>query len=294
MKISVLGCGRWGSFIAWYCNHIGHDVTLWGRKGSSHLTELEKTRGNTYVTLDEKIVLTDALQKAVDAPFLIISVSSQSLRSFCTQLDAYDLSGKTLLLCMKGLEEESGKRLTQIVEEIIRSPLQLAVWVGPGHVQELIVGIPNCMVIDSHYEDTKHTLINALSSNLIRFYFGEDLIGTEIGAAAKNVIGIAAGMLDGLHLTSLKGALMSRGTREISRLIAKMGGDELTAYGLCHLGDYEATLFSAHSHNRQYGEAFVQGLPFDSLAEGVSTTKALCLLGKQYDVDMPICRTVYS
>ena len=101
-------------------------------------------------------------------------------------------------------------------------------------------------------------------------------------------------MLDGLNLSSLKGALMSRGTREISRLIKAMGGNELSAYGLCHLGDYEATLFSKYSHNRRFGEMLVNGEKFDKLAEGVDTTKALVYLGQKYNVDLPICQTVYN
>ncbi len=293
MKISVLGCGRWGSFIAWYCHHIGHDTTLWGRQGSKHLKELIETRKNAYAEFSSEITLTDDLAASLESPVLIISVSAQALRTLCKQLNTFDLNGKTIVLCMKGLEENTGKRLTQIVEETIDSDIRTAVWVGPGHVQEFVAGVPNCMVIDSSDKETKQMVVDLLSGHLIRFYFGEDLIGTEIGAAAKNVIGLAAGMLDGVHLTSLKGALMSRGTREIARLIQKMGGNELTAYGLCHLGDYEATLFSPHSHNRMYGEAFVQNRPFDSLAEGVSTTKALCLLGKEYGVDLPITTTVY-
>ena len=108
------------------------------------------------------------------------------------------------------------------------------------------------------------------------------------------MIGIAAGMLDGAGYSSLKGALMARGAREIARLIRAMGGNELSAYGLCHLGDYEATLFSSHSHNRRFGESFIKGEPFDQLAEGASTVKALVRLGKEYGVDLPICRTVYG
>ena len=148
------------------------------------------------------------------------------------------------------------------------------------------------MVIDSSDDELKHFLIDEFSSDLIRFYVGKDLIGSEVGAAAKNTIGIAAGMLDGLNLSSLKGALMSRGTREIARLIAAMGGNELSAYGLCHLGDYEATLFSQYSHNRRFGEMLVKGEKFDKLAEGVDTTRALVLLGEKYDVDLPICKGV--
>jgi glycerol-3-phosphate dehydrogenase (NAD(P)+) len=101
-------------------------------------------------------------------------------------------------------------------------------------------------------------------------------------------------MLDGLNLSTLKGALMSRGTREVARLIKAMGGNELSAYGLCHLGDYEATVFSKYSHNRQFGESFIKGEPFSDLAEGYYTVKAMLKLGSQYGVDLPICKGVYD
>jgi glycerol-3-phosphate dehydrogenase (NAD(P)+) len=194
---------------------------------------------------------------------------------------------------MKGIEATTGKRLTEVAEEYLDSSVKVAVWVGPGHVQEFYAGIPNCMVIDSEDEEIKVRLVREFSGELIRFYYGTDLIGSEIGAASKNVVGIAAGMLDGYGLTTLKGALMSRGTREIARLISAMGGSELSAYGLCHLGDYEATVFSKFSHNRAFGEAFVTGQPYTALAEGYATVKALVLLGQTYGVDLPICRAVY-
>lgn len=150
------------------------------------------------------------------------------------------------------------------------------------------------MVIDSDDVETKQRLVQAFSSDLIRFYYGTDLIGNEVGAAAKNVVGIAAGMLDGEGLSSLKGALMSRGTREVARLIRAMGGSELSAYGLCHLGDYEATVFSPYSHNRQFGESFVHGEEYQALAEGYYTVRAMCQLGEKYGVELPICRAVYD
>jgi glycerol-3-phosphate dehydrogenase (NAD(P)+) len=135
------------------------------------------------------------------------------------------------------------------------------------------------MVIDGYDREYVKTLVDALKSPLIRFYYGDDIIGSEIGAAAKNVIGIAAGVLDGVGLPSLKGPLMARGAREVARLISAMGGNELSAYGLCHLGDYETTLFSPHSNNRRFGELLATGKIFDKLAEGVYTAKALKLLG---------------
>jgi glycerol-3-phosphate dehydrogenase (NAD(P)+) len=150
------------------------------------------------------------------------------------------------------------------------------------------------MVIDTYDEHTKALLVEGLSSDLIRFYYGQDLLGNEIGAAAKNVIGIAAGMLDGLNLSTLKGALASRGTHEISRLIDAMGGNPFSAYGLCHLGDYGATVFSPFSNNRRFGEAFVRKEPYDALAEGVHTVRALMGLSEQYHVELPICAAVHE
>ncbi len=292
MNLSVIGCGRWGSFLAWYLHLLNHRVTLFGRQGSEKLAVLQAQHSNGLITLDDSIRLTSDLQEAVDtAEILVLSIGAQSLRSLMQQLSKLPLSGKTIVLCMKGIEADTGKRLTQIVEEYAPG-VPVAIWVGPGHVQNFTQGIPNCMVIDSDRMETKEYLVKAFAGDLIRFYYGTDLLGNEVGAAAKNVIGIAAGMLDGLNKTALKGALMSRGTREIARLIRAMGGNELTAYGLSHLGDYEATVFSPYSHNRRFGEAYVRGENYGELAEGVATTTALLKLGEQYNTELPICKAV--
>lgn len=294
MDISVIGCGRWGSFISWYLDRIGNRVTLYGRNGSARMQQFVDKRTNGLVTLSERIRLTSDLKKASEADILVISIGSQSLRGLMEELTQYDITGKTFVLCMKGLEISSGKRLSEVVYEFVDETNKVAVWLGPGHVQEFVKEIPNCMVIDSADDAVKDTLITGFSSELIRFYYGSDLIGNEIGAAAKNVIGIAAGMLDGLNLTSLKGALMSRATREIARLIQVLGGNELSAYGLCHLGDYEATVFSQFSHNRKFGEAFVKGEKYTELAEGYYTVNALIQIANQKNVELPICNSVYQ
>ena len=294
MKISVIGCGRWGSFLAWYLNRCGHEVLLYGRAGSANMARLRETRQNDLLSLDGKIELTSDLSETVEfGEILVISISSQSLRNLMAGLSSLGLEGKTLVLCMKGIESGTGLRLTEIVAEYAPG-VKTAIWVGPGHVQDFLQGIPNCMVIDSLWEDVKKELVEAFASDLIRFYYGNDLIGNEIGAASKNVIGIAAGVLDGLNMTALKGALMSRGTREIARLIVAMGGSELSAYGLAHLGDYQATVFSPYSHNRMFGELRVKGEPYEKLAEGVPTTTALLKLGEKYEVDLPICQAIDS
>jgi glycerol-3-phosphate dehydrogenase (NAD(P)+) len=269
---------------------------LWGRKGSKHLQALQETRQNEYLTLPETVELTDDLAAAVAfADILIISISAQKLREFCRQLKALpQLDAKKFVLCMKGLEISTGKRLTTVVAEELGTDKQVAVWVGPGHVQDFVREIPNCMVIAAKEMQLTRELVNAFASPLIRFYYGEDLLGTEIGAAAKNVMGLAAGMLDGLGYSSLKGALMARGTKELSRLIEKMGGDRMTVYGLSHLGDYEATLFSPFSNNRRFGEEFVKGETFGKLAEGVYTVEALMDIAREYHLELPICALVYA
>ena len=294
MKATVIGCGRWGSFIAWYLRKIGHEVTLYGREGSKHIEQFRQTRSNGLVTLEADVRVTTDLREALQSELICISIRSQNLPELMARIAAQGVSGKTFALCMKGIEVTTLRRLSEIAEEAVGGSNDVAVWLGPGHVQEFLAGVPNCMVIDSSSEAVKERLISQLSGGLIRFYYGTDLIGNEVGAAAKNVIGIAAGMLDGKGLSSLKGSLMARGAREIARLIRAMGGNELSAYGLCHLGDYEATLFSSHSHNRQFGESYIKGEPYGSLAEGVPTVRALVELGARYGVELPICNTIYA
>ncbi|WP_296815161.1 NAD(P)H-dependent glycerol-3-phosphate dehydrogenase [uncultured Megasphaera sp.] len=296
MNITVLGCGRWGSFHAWYADHIGHDVTLWGRPGSKNLSRLKETRQNDYLTLPSTINLTDDLKGALSgADICIISISAQQLRPFTKDIrSAGYAKNLPFVLAMKGLEAGSGKRLTTVMAEEFGETVRSAVWVGPGHVQDFISGMPNCMVIASADDELTHFLVDTFTSPLIRFYYGQDLLGIEIGAAAKNVVGIAAGMLDGAHMTALKGALMARGAHELSVLVAAMGGQAMTVYGLSHLGDYEATLFSPHSNNRRFGQDFIEGNAFSKLAEGVSTTEALLDLSERYGVELPITSAVHS
>ncbi len=296
MNVSVLGCGRWGSFIGWYLSSFGHNVIQWGEEGRKSFEVLKDYGKNEYVKLNSNIELTSDLSLAVSkSEIIVISISAQCLRDFLkSKLCKYKLDEKVVCLCMKGLEAETGKRLTEVAIECGIKSDNLAVWVGPGHIQSFLAGQPNCMVIDSSNPNVVKLLADGFRSELIRFYYGDDIIGSEVGAAAKNVIGIAAGMLDGGDYETLKGPLMARGAREISRLIKAMGGKELTAYGLCHLGDYETTLFSKYSNNRKFGEDFVKGNGFEKLAEGVSTTKALKLLGEKYQVDLPIVNAVYS
>ena len=224
MKITVIGCGRWGSLITWYLDRIGHEVTLYGRPDSKNMNRFLHTRSNDLLTLPDSVGLSTSPESMRASEVIVISINAQGLRAlFERDLTPLLLKNKIFVLCMKGVEAETGKRLSEIVMDMTDKSNRVAVWLGPGHVQEFYAGIPNCMVIDSEDETVKARLVDEFSSDLIRFYYGRDLIGNEIGGASKNVVGIAAGFLDGLGLSSLKGALMSRGTREIARLIEAMG-----------------------------------------------------------------------
>ncbi len=295
MKISVLGCGRWGSFLAWYTHTLGHETLLYGRAESPRFQRLRATRANDYLQLPSDVELCDDIRQALGfADMVIASVGAQSFRALCREMRRNTARNDIVYtLCMKGMEQDTGKRLTQVfAEEMGSAPV--CVWVGPGHVEDFLRGVPNCMVIDSANKAVKRDAVDALSGSLIRFYYGEDLIGNEIGAATKNIIGLAAGLLDGLELTSLKGALMARAPREIARLTAALGGDPQTPYGLSHLGDYEATLFSHFSHNRAFGENFTHKKPYDKLAEGVYTLKAVMRIAEERALDLPICAALHQ
>ncbi len=293
MKVSVLGCGRWGSFLAWYQSKIGNDVISFGLENEYSYKILKETRANEYVTYGDDILISCDLDQAIaHADVIIISISSQGLRGFIKEILKRDIANKKIVLCMKGIEESSGKRLSEVCIESGIDKQNLAVWVGPGHIQEFVKGVPNCMVIDSYNSELTKFLADSFRSDLIRFYYGNDIVGTEVGAATKNVMGIVAGLLDGLGYATLKGALMARGAKEVSQLIVALGGKASSAYGLCHLGDYETTLFSQHSHNRAWGEQFALGKKFDKLAEGVATARAVAKLAEKLKVEMPITQAV--
>lgn len=294
MKVSVIGCGRWGSLIAWYLDHIGHSVTLYGEAISPHTQRFLKERRNDLLEMPLSVDITTDITKAFQNKIIVISISSQNLDDLTKEIASHNVKDKVFVLCMKGIEISTGRRLSQIAEENLDSSNSVAVWLGPGHVEEFYKGNPSCMVIDSRSEALKKLLVDEFSSDLIRFYYGNDIIGNELGAALKNVVGIAAGLLDGMELTTLKGALMARGAYEVGKFIKVLGGDEFSAYGLCHLGDYEATLFSPHSHNRMFGEAWAKGEKYEQLAEGYYTVKAVKKIADERGIEMPICDAVYK
>ncbi len=287
MNISVLGCGRWGSFIAYYLSK-NNNVTLWGRKEGKSFCLLKEKRKNEYLSLPENILLTDDLELALKSEIVVVSILTQELDSFLKLVVRYPHDKQKFVFCMKGVESDTGRTLTQIAIANGLPKENLALWVGPGHVQNFLQGISNCMLISAYDKELTENLVKLFSTDLIRFYYEDDVLGTEIGSATKNVVGIMSGILDGLNWGCLKGALMTRATYEVSQLITAMGGNFQTVYGLSHLGDYEATLFSPFSRNRMYGEYIVNGQHYNKSAEGVGNTKGIAKLAREYNIDMPL------
>ena len=169
MKVTVIGCGRWGSLITWYLDKIGHQVSLYGRASSPHMQRFLAERKNDLLEFPESVRLCTDLECAQGAEVIVISVPSQALQGLMDQLKPLHLKDKTFVLCMKGIEIETGRRLSEVARDNLDPSCAVAVWLGPGHVQEFYAGIPNCMVIDSEDEAVKHRLVNEFSSQLIRF-----------------------------------------------------------------------------------------------------------------------------
>lgn len=301
---------------------------MWGRSGDPIYENLSITRKNDFWQLPEDVLLISDLDKALGhSDYIFVIISAQGMRSFSKEIaktlqnvfEKYideNPSGvpncKTFVLCMKGIDEQTNQTLTQTLRDAITDELssvnehlsKICVWVGPGHIQEFLEGQPGVMLVDGEDKEIVQRIATEFRSDTMKLYVGDDLIGAEIGAAAKNVLGIAAGILDGSGMPSLKGALMARGVYEVSKLVQAMGGKQLTAYGLSHLGDFEATLFSHNSHNRRFGEELIKLITENNwhgpnyyrgyLAEGVATSIALQNLAKKYSVSMPICDMVYK
>ena len=295
-QISVIGCGRWGTFLGWYvANYCDVDtVLLYGMESSRTYNELREKRQNEYLSLSDNMLLTSEIAEALANEFIIVSISCQNLRDLAKQINNYNVEGKTFLLAMKGLEEPSAEILADVFLSEIKQKIHVATLGGPGHVEDYIRKVPSAAVIDSYEPATMDYVINIMQSDLIRFYYGTDIIGNQVGAALKNVIGLAAGILDGLGWHGLKGALMARAPIEVGRLIQYKGGNPASVYGLAHLGDYEATLFSRNSHNRMFGEMFAKGERYGKLAEGVATLRAVKVLADKAGIDMPICQALYK
>ena len=197
------------------------------------------------------------------------------------------------------MEESTLKTLSELLEDILPEA-DVAVLSGPSHAEEVSKHIPTTVVVGAKTKETARFIQDVFMSEVFRVYISPDILGIELGAALKNVIALAAGVVDGLGLgDNTKAALLTRGMAEITRLGVEMGGNMETFAGLSGIGDLFVTCSSTHSRNRNAGFYIGQGMTMDEamkkveqVVEGVNSSKAALALGKKYNVEMPIVEQV--
>ena len=301
-SIAVLGAGSWGTTLAVHLAGMDHEVSLWDID-PVHLTRLDTERENrkylSGIALPRSIKVRPQLEGALaGAEVTLFVVPSHGMRTCAERVAA--TGTRSLWVCAaKGLELGSLKRMTEVLAETLGDP-DPALLVGPSHAEEVSRGIPTSLVAAARSEDRARRVQGLCSSGRLRVYTNRDVPGCEYGAALKNVIALAAGICDGLgYGDNTKGALLTRGLAEITRLGVALGGSRETFYGLTGMGDLITTAISRHSRNRTVGERLGRGETVDQVlgdmvmvAEGVNTAKAALELGRAQGVEIPIIEQV--
>lgn len=307
-KIAVLGAGSWGTALAMVLDENGHDVRLWGNN-VEQMSEINNDHCNARylpeIQLSKSIKGFTDLKLAVEAVDVVLFVvPTKAMRSVAHQVASVLTSPAVIAHASKGLEQETHKRISEVLEEEISEELRKAVVVlsGPSHAEE--VAVKDITTITSASTNLAGAeLIQSLFMNrYFRVYTNEDIIGVEMGAALKNIIAVGAGALHGLgYGDNAKAALMTRGLAEISRLGVAFGAQPLTFIGLSGVGDLIVTCTSVHSRNWRAGDLLGKGHNLQEvldnmgmIVEGVSTTKAAYELAKQKNIEMPITEAIYD
>lgn len=302
VSIGIIGAGTWGTALAFMLNKNGHQVTIW----SAIPDEIERMRETGChknlpgIVLSKEFVLTADLETAVKGKeILILAVPSVFVRSTAARMKPYLNKGQIVINVSKGIEENTLKTMSQIIEEELPDA-ESAVLSGPSHAEEVSRSIPTTCVAGAHKRAVAEEIQSVFMSPVFRVYTSPDMLGIEVGAALKNVIALAAGAADGLgYGDNTKAALITRGIAEITRLGTKMGGKEQTFFGLSGIGDLIVTCASMHSRNRRAGILIGQGYTMDEamrevqmVVEGVYSAKAARALAEKYHTEMPIVEQV--
>ena len=307
-KVAVLGPGSWGTALAQVLAENGHEVRLWG----NHEAQIDEI--NTYHTnrhylpdlkIPESIKGEKNLKNAVkDADAVLFVVPTKAIRSVAQEFAQVVENKPVIIHASKGLEQDTHKRISEVlIEEIPEEHRQgVVVLSGPSHAEE--VAVHDITTISAACKDEElATYVQKLFMNdYLRIYTNPDVIGVEMGAALKNIIALGAGALHGLSYgDDAKAAIMTRGLAEISRLGVAMGANPLTFIGLSGVGDLIVTCTSVHSRNWRAGNLLGKGHKLDEvlenmgmIVEGVSTTKAAKELSDSMNVSMPITETIYD
>ena len=297
--VSVLGAGAWGTALANVAARAGHQVRLWGRDDAAMAT-LAHTRENPHlpgVILEAGVTPLGDLGQAASADLLLAVVPAQATRDLAQRLQGPVSPGKPIVLCSKGIERDTGLFMSEVLAQTLpENPA--AVLSGPSFAADVSRGLPTAVTLAAQDEALAKAIAGALSAPSFRLYHSSDVIGAEIGGAAKNVLAIACGIAAGRGLGASAGAaLVARGFAELSRFGRSYGARPDTLMGLSGLGDLVLTCGSTQSRNFSFGHAIGRGAPPEKamqgkLAEGAFTAGVLAKLAKARGVDMPIAQSV--
>jgi glycerol-3-phosphate dehydrogenase (NAD(P)+) len=309
-RFTIVGDGAMATVCALLLEGQGYPVTVWS-PFPDHIAALAQTRENKQYLpgyrLPEGISFTDRVDQALDGANLVVSaVPTQYIRPVWQQLAPAIGDGAAVVSVAKGVEEHTLLRPTQIIAEVLGESGQstnhpLAAISGPSVASELARCLPATVCVASADPHLAQRVQRAFTTDWFRVYTNDDLFGVELAGATKNVIALAAGILDGLQAgNNAKSALLSRGLAEITRLGLAMGAKQQTFFGLAGVGDLATTCFSPTGRNRTCGEQLGRGRKRDEIleeipgvVEGVPTTRAVVTLAEQYHVDMPITQGIY-
>lgn len=299
-RAAVLGAGSWGTALAIHLSSVGHDVVLWGRDRAL-IGEMSSARVNTSYLPDipfpELLSVSPDLPAALEnARYVVIAVPSHGMRALLRQAVPHLPTGSILVSATKGLEADSLMRMSQVMEEESRGLHPVVVLSGPSFAAEVSRGLPTALVAASGDDSAVQRVQDEFRGHAFRLYASSDVVGVEIGAALKNVIAIAAGMVDSMGLGhNAMSALITRGLAEISRLAFAMGGRRETLAGLSGLGDLVLTCTGGLSRNRHVGMELGRGRSLSEIlasmkmvAEGVRTTSVALAVAQAHGIEMPI------
>jgi len=306
--ITIVGAGSWGTTLAVIYARHGHDVILYDRDVERARAMGERRENRRYlqgVTLPDGIRVTSDVAAAVAGrPLVILAVPAQAARATATLLCPHLDPGAIVVLAAKGLEIETGARMTMVARESLPESNRdkVAVLSGPNLAGEIVRELPAAAVVASEDRETAAFAQRMLATPRFRLYISVDVVGVELGGALKNVMALVAGLSDGLgYGDNGKGSIMTRGLAEIARLGVAAGARQETFAGLSGLGDLIATCASPLSRNRRVGYELGQGrglaeiqADMGHVAEGAPTTRAARLLARRYGVELPIVDQVYA
>jgi len=301
MKISIIGAGAFGTAMAISASRAGNDVVLWAHDPDVALAIRETGENPDYLpglSLGPRVQATHDLEEATAYSELIFMVTpSHYYREVLTRVASHARDELSVVSGTKGIENDSLQRMSEITAEVLGDRLRgFAVLSGPTFALEVARGDPTAAVVASSDVAFAQEMQNALSSPTFRLYHSEDVIGVELSGSLKNVIAIAAGVLDGLGLGfNTNAALITRGLREMTRLGLAVGGRIETFAGLAGMGDLVLTCTGALSRNRTVGVLLGKGQTLEDIlrdakfvAEGVKTSKSAKQLADRHHIEMPI------